>query len=122
MFVPRVAHKNVKRGILDLFIGGKESPAKKLGEIYSLEVTLFSILNVIASSLYICFAMYSANIFIERKKSIDVHVNKFGKLLYRLSYPCRKLSQIIIFMVACFDGSIVYAPKYDKNTLIFWVH
>lgn len=91
----------------------------KIWQIYTRDVIYFSCLNIIGSSLYIAFALYSASMFIERKKDIDPSVFMFGKILYSISTPIRNVARVIIYFTSKLDSSITYAPVYNKNTIIF---
>ncbi|KAM0677582.1 hypothetical protein BDAP_001909 [Binucleata daphniae] len=91
----------------------------KIRDIYTNQVLYFSILNIIGSTLYICFAMYSANIFIARKKEVDPSVLLLGKVMHRISIPVRLISRVIVFFVRLIDRSIHFNPTYDKNAVIF---
>lgn len=92
---------------------------ERIGRIYTRDILYFSCLNIIGSSLYIAFALYSASMFIERKKDVDPSVFMFGKALHMISAPIRRVARAIIYLTSMIDGSIIYAPSYDKNTIIF---
>lgn len=115
--VPDTGFRKNDTNLLTMLFSG--SAYSQLRTIYNNEVLYFSILNVIGSTLYICFAMYSANIFIARKKAIDPSVFALGKVLYKASKPVRFLSWIIVHFVGLFDKSVKYNPSYDKNAVIF---
>lgn len=91
----------------------------QMRSIYTNDVLFFSILNVIGSSLYISFAMYSASIFIQRKKEVDPSVLTLGKVMYRLTFWIRYFTKILAKTIGLFDSSVTYEPKYEKNTIIF---
>ncbi|EJW02033.1 hypothetical protein EDEG_03517 [Edhazardia aedis USNM 41457] len=116
LFVPS-KYKSGGANLFEFFTS-KES-LETLMDIYNGRVIFFCLLNIIGSTLYICFAIYSVSIFIERKKDVDPGVNFIGKWLYALSYPMRAISWSIVKMLSIFDRSLVYAPKYDKDTVIF---
>lgn len=78
----------------------------------------FSVLNIIASTIYISFAFYSANIFIERRKNTNLASNVIGRVLYYALLPFRAL--IFLFIKALsLVMPIKYDPKYDEEKLIF---
>lgn len=51
----------------------------------------FSLLNIIFSTIYVSFAIYSANIFIERRRNISMASNFVGKFFYHILIPLRLL-------------------------------
>lgn len=117
LFVPESHIDGSKKKLLELMFQG--SFYSSMREIYTNDVLYFSLLNVIGSTLYISFAMYSASLFIERKKELDPSVNILGRGLYNLSKPIRVLTKGLIRVISVFDKSISYAPSYNKNTMIF---
>ncbi|KAM0686827.1 hypothetical protein COBT_001942 [Conglomerata obtusa] len=116
-FIPSGEHRKPGGNLLILLASSDRY--EKIRAIYTNECLIFSLLHIIGSTLYICFAMYSANIFIARKKDADPSVFKVGKVLYTMSKPIRFLSRFLVAFVGLFDRSIVYRSKYDKNTVIF---
>ncbi|KAF7683392.1 hypothetical protein TCON_1394 [Astathelohania contejeani] len=88
----------------------------KLKKIYTKKIILFSLLNISASSLYVCFSIYSSNVFQDRRKSSSSFV--MGKLLYYISYPLREFGRFFIYLIGAFDPAIQYSPKYDEKILI----
>lgn len=103
--------KNILAEINNDFFG-------QIRSIYTNDVLFFSILNVIGSSLYISFAMYSASIFIQRRKDVDPSVSMLGRIMYRITFWIRYMTYIIAKTISFIDPSVVYDPKYEKNAII----
>lgn len=115
--IPEASTKEEKKNFLEVLFSG--SFLKQIREIYDCDVAFFSLLNIIGSTLYISFAMYSASLFIERKKDIDPSVSAFGRVMYNISKPIRYVTWVIIKTFGFFDTSVQYNPSYNKNTIIF---
>ncbi|KAF7680946.1 hypothetical protein TCON_2437 [Astathelohania contejeani] len=120
IFIPTPKGNSIKeKSLIEIFLSGWEETCSKFYTIYSKPILIFSILNIISSSLYIAFAIYSSNIFIERKKEVDISVNRLGKILYYISAPTRFLSGLLVRFISIFDKSVVYCPEYKKNIIIY---
>ncbi|KAK1349651.1 hypothetical protein CWI37_0678p0020 [Hamiltosporidium tvaerminnensis] len=107
--------KKVKSLISEILNGGSFG---KLVEIYNKDILFYSLMNIIGNVLYMCLAMYSANIFLERKKTVS-EVGMMGKILYKILFPFRAISFSIVKILSFFDGSIFYQRSYEKNALIY---
>lgn len=90
-----------------------------LKTIYTKNMIYFSALNIVASSLYIAFALYSSSIFIARRKNINPSVHALGKVLFTLSKPISTLTKVIIYFTSFLDSSIKYNVVYARNAIIF---
>lgn len=115
LFIPDAVTKHKKNLLTEL----QNDIFGQIRSIYTRDVLFFSILNVIGSSLYISFAMYSASIFIQRKKEVDPNALFLGRVMYRCTFWIRYLTKILATVIGFFDSSVVYQPKYEKNTIIF---
>ncbi|EPR79478.1 hypothetical protein SLOPH_1825 [Spraguea lophii 42_110] len=118
MFIPE--NKGVQKVRDNIFVSFYNNGVfNTLGEIYYPKVLFFSLIQIIGSSLYISFSIYSSNVFIERRKNIDVSSGMLGKIFYNITMPFRLLSFVFVKVFSLFDKEITYSPKYEKNTLIF---
>lgn len=86
---------------------------------YTAPVSVFCVLNVISSTLFIATSCYSTYIFIERRKGVNIASNRFGKALYRFFFPIRLVITGIVRVVSPQDSTIAANAGYDKNTIIF---
>ncbi|ELQ74834.1 Major Facilitator Superfamily (MFS) [Trachipleistophora hominis] len=109
------------------FLTGTERKAKEsflntahmlTRDTFTRNYVFFGVLNIIASTIYISFAFYSASIFIERRKNTNLASNAVGRVLYYVLLPFRALSFLIIKALAPVM-QVRYAPKYDQEKLIF---
>lgn len=87
-------------------------------KVFTRQHIFFSLLNIVGSTIYISFIVYSASIFIERKKNRNVRSNIFGKILYNILYPLRLIS-LIFLQILSFFTKVEFHKKFDDEKLIF---
>ncbi|EPR79517.1 hypothetical protein SLOPH_1824 [Spraguea lophii 42_110] len=92
---------------------------KYILSIYTPKVLFYSLINILASIIYISFEIYSNSIFIERKRNQDIKSIYFTKILNIILYPLELLSFVIIKFLSCFDRRIIYQNKNNDNILLF---
>ncbi|KRH92574.1 Major Facilitator Superfamily (MFS) [Pseudoloma neurophilia] len=108
-------------GIVSFFLISPENKkSEHVGTIplFSNQTIFFSAIYIVGSTVYIAFSVYSASVFIERRKNGNMSSNMFGRLLYYLLSPLRIFSFLFLKFLSLFM-SADFIPKYDNEKLIF---
>lgn len=87
-------------------------------DLFTSQHIFFSLLYIIASTVYIALTVYSASIFIERRKNRNMSTNLFGKFLFYCLSPLRLFSFIFLKGISLFTKTN-FSSKYDNEKLIF---
>lgn len=96
----------------------KEIITSKKTELFSQRHVFFCLLYIVGSTIYIAFSVYSASIFIERKKNTNLGTYRFGRFLYSILMPLRLISFIFLKFLSLFMN-VDFKSKYDNEKLIF---
>ncbi|EPR78361.1 hypothetical protein SLOPH_1826 [Spraguea lophii 42_110] len=92
---------------------------KYFKEVYSVEIIFYSLMNIIASIIFVSFAVYSSSILIERKKNTNLNLRYFSNFLLIIFYPLKLFSFTIIKLFSLFSSKVSIKNEADPDIILF---